>query len=148
MSKALDIATAMAAHLNAVATLAGVEAIVDRQLDIATEVQKRVFLTRGKSGGKGAMITVFYLGFDNPDASGAAAATVTRNYLVTVYAAPVMATGNVPADDLLESAAAALHLWEPSEAHGIAEIHVVSGVARADTDFLIYDLTAKITSRL
>lgn len=148
MSKAHDIATAMAAQLNASADLEGVEAIVDRQLDITTEVNKRVFMARGKSGGKGAMITIFYLGFENPDPSGAAAPTVTRNYLVSVYGAPVLATGNTPADDLLETTATVLHLWEPEEAAGMAEIHIASGVARADAEFLIYDLTVRVISRL
>lgn len=148
MSKAITIATAMTAHLNAVPALAGVEAIVDRQLEIATEIEKRVFLTMGKAKGKGAMITVFYSGFENPTASAANAPVVTRNYLVSIYAAPVMSTGNTPADDLMESAAAALHLWEPAEANGIAEIHVSGGEARPDDDYLIYDLTVKIKSRL
>lgn len=148
MSKANDIAEAMAAQLNAAAGLAGVEALVDRQLDIATEIAKRLQLARGKSAGKGAMITIFYLGFDNSDNSGAQAPTITRNYLVSIYAAPVMATGNAPADDLLETAARELHLWEPAESAGMAEIQVDSGVARADADFLIYDLTVKVISRL
>jgi hypothetical protein len=148
MSKASDIATAMAAQLNAAAALDGVEAIVDRQLDIATEIQKRLSLSRGKSAGKGAMITIFYLGFENPDSSAAGTPNVSRNYLVSVYASPVLNTGNTPADDLLESAAGVLHRWEPLEASGIAEISVVSGVARADAEFLIYDLTVKVFSRL
>lgn len=148
MSKANDIAAAMAVKLNAATALGGVEALVDRQLDITTEISKRLNLARGKSAGKGAMITIFYLGFDNADNSGAQTPTITRNYLVSIYAAPVMATGNTPADDLLETAASVLHLWEPAESAGISEIHVASGVARADADFLIYDLTVKAISRL
>jgi hypothetical protein len=148
MSKAYEIAAGMAAHLNAVAALDGVESIVDRQLDIATEIQKRVFLMAAKGRGKGAMISIFYTGFQNPDASAAATPNITRTYLVSIYGAPTLKSGHTPADDLVETVALHLHRWEPAEAHGIAEIHVLNGEARPDSDYLIYDVEVRVTGRL
>lgn len=149
MSNAIEIANAMAAQLNAADGLSGViEALVDRQLDIVTEIEKRVLMAAGKAKGKGAVITIFYQGFQNPDASGATYPKVTRNYLCSLYAAQVLGTGNTPADDLLELAARALHNWDTDGDDSIDEIHVLSGLARPDDDFLIYDIEVKVMSRL
>lgn len=148
MSKGIRIAEAMVGHINASPGFDGVEAIVDRQLDISTEIEKRLGLALGKSKGKGAVITVFYSGFENPDASGSNAPNVIRNYLVSIYAAPTMSTGNTPADLLMENTAIVLHAWEAAEFEDISQIHVTGGEARPDDDYLIYDLTVKIHSRL
>ena len=148
MSKALDIAEAMAAHLNATAGFDGVPALVDRQLDIGTEIAKRMGLAISSSKGRGGVMTVFYTGFTNPDAGISAAPTVSRSYLVSIYGADVLKSGHTPADDIMELAAHALHQWEPADQFGIAEIHVLNGQARPDADYLIYDLEVRILSRL
>lgn len=148
MSKALDIADGMAAHLNAEAGFDGVQALVDRQLDIAAEIAKRVGMMASKATGRGAVMTIFYTGFANPDASASPAPKISRNYLVSIYGAPVLGSGHTPADDLMELAAATLHHWEPAEQYGIAEIHVLNGQARPDGEYLIYDLEVRIASRL
>jgi len=148
MSKAYDIANGMVAHLSAATGFDGIAILVDRQLDIASEIEKRIALNRGSAKGKGAMITVFYNGFQNPDAYGAPVPKVTRTYQVSVYAAPIIAAGHTPADDLVELAAITLHHWEPAETYGISEIHVFNGTARPDDDYLIYDLEVRVQSRL
>lgn len=148
MSKAYVIGEGMVTWLEAGPALDSVNILVDRQLDLATEIEKALGMNRGQSKGKGAFISIFYNGFENPDASAAAVPSVRRTYQVSIYAAPVIKAGFLPADDLVEAVALRLHQWEPAEDYGISEIHVVSGTARPDDEFLIYDLEVRVQSRL
>lgn len=145
---AFIIASGMAERINSTPLFDGVEAIVDRQLDIETEVAKRVGLSRSAATGKGACITIFYSGFTNPDASAAIYSKIVRTYLVSVYGVQVRKTGHMPVDRLMEEAGRTLHNWEPAEQYGIAEIHVLNGLSRPDSDYLIYDLEVRVLGRI
>lgn len=143
MSKALDIADHIAAHLNGLPALTGVTTLVDRQKDLTAEIGLKV----AKIGG---CVTILYSGFTNPDAAGGGLPRVLRRYDVTIYAKPILAgAGAMPADDILEAVATGLHLWEPDEAvPGFVEIQVSGGGLRGDKKFLIYDLDVEVLSRL
>lgn len=144
MSLALTIADAMAARLNALASLPGAMALVDRQKDVRSEVAARLL----KSAGAAAVI--LYEGFSNPDANGSGLPRVTRRYTLTLYARPIIRdSAEIPADDIIEIIARALHNWEPAEsAAGFFEIHVSGGDLRPDQKYLIYDLDIEVLSRL
>ena len=77
MSKSLQIAEAMAARLNAHLTLGNVSTVVDRQKDIASEINKRVL----KAGG--AVIVILFEGFTNASGAVSGQTSVTRRYTAT-----------------------------------------------------------------
>lgn len=147
MSKAMDIADLMAARLNALATLPGVETIVDRQKDIAAMVATKV----AKAGA--SVITILYEGFTNADGRRSGNVAVIRRYTATIYAKPVLrAEGELAADDIVEIAAAALHDWDPEEEETVGDyfvaIRVTSCDLRPDARHLIYDLDIEADCRL
>lgn len=144
MSKALTIADALAARLNGLSALSGVETFVDRQKDVAVEVAKRV----GKA--TGGCVTILFEGFTNSDPRQSGLPSVTRRYTATVYSRPVLLTaGELPADDIVEGISTALHDWDPDETvAGILQIHVTGGDFRPDFKYLIYDVTIEVKCRL
>lgn len=144
MSKAIDIAEAMASRINALSGVPANVALVDRQKNIQVEVANRV----AKMGG--SAIIILYEGFSNPSAMASGSLNITRRYTVTLYARPILqATDAMPADDLIELVAAALHDWEPDETTaGFGEITVSGCDLRPDKTYFIYDLDVEILSRL
>ena len=144
MSKALNIADAMAARLNALLTLPAGMTLVDRQKDIRAEVAAKV----AKAGGAAAVI--LYEGFSNSSPASSSQLRITRRYTVTIYSKPVLRDATeISADDIVETIARSLHDWEPEEsADGIGEISVTGCDLRPDAKFLIYDLDIEILSRL
>lgn len=143
MSKAITIAEAMVDRLNALSTLPGISAFVDRQKDVVSEVAKRVAI------GSGAAIVVLYEGFSNPTANASGSVSVTRRYTVSVYSKPILRGDEMPADDIVEIVASSLHDWEPDEGTvQFAEIKVTGGDLRPDAKYLIYDLDIECLSRL
>jgi hypothetical protein len=144
MSTGIQIAQAMADRLNALATLPDVHAIVWKQKDITSELQRRT----GKTGG--ALIVILYAGFINPDTVAGVHLSVTRRYTVSVFSQPVLrGAASTTADDIVEIVARSLHNWEPDEATtGTAEIRVASCDIRPDNQYLIYDLEIETTTRL
>lgn len=139
MSKAMDIAQAMADRLNGLETLPDVETIVDRQKDIAAHVAKQV------ARGAGAAITILYEGFSNSDRSGAANLKVTRRYTISIFSKPVLREAEATAaDDIVETAAVALHRWEAP----FGEIVLTGCDMRPDTRYLIYDLDVEVLTSL
>jgi hypothetical protein len=144
MSKAIDIADAMAARLNALTTLPGVEAIVWRQKDFTNELAQKT------SRVGGALIVILYSGFANSSDAAAVHLNVARRYTVSIFAKPVIrTTRDLAADDIVETVAATLHNWEPDETlTGAAEIKVSGCELRPDTQYLIYDLDLEVLSRL
>jgi hypothetical protein len=148
MSIGITIAEAMVERLASSGGFRGVTVLVDQQLDIDTEIEKALGMAAGKAKGAGAFVSVFYEGFANPDSSGANNPVIIRSYQVSIYAAPILSSSNQPADSLMETAATVLHSWEPGELGGISEITVKSGLARPDNNYLIYDLSVEVSSRL
>lgn len=139
MSKAIDIADAMAARINAIPGVSEDIALVDRQKNIQAEVATRV----NKS--TGAAITILYEGFSNSATNASGLLTITRRYSVSLYARPVLQTSTaMPADDLIEEVARRLHDWEPED----CEINVTGCDMRPDKTYLIYDLDVEVLSRL
>jgi hypothetical protein len=142
MSKALDIADAIAARLNALNLLGGQKVIVWKQKDIAGEVKAQV------ERGIGSSMMLFYEGFDQEGAANGVYPAVTRNYTLRILSRPVLGIGKPTADALLESAALSLHQWDPAEVSGISEIIAPKGALVEDDEHLIYDLTLTVKSKL
>jgi hypothetical protein len=144
MSKAMDIADAIAARINVNMRLPDVSAFVDRQKDVRAEVAKRV----AKAGG--AAIVILYEGFSNSASNGAVNPNITRRYTVTIFAKPVLrAADETPAADIEEIVAKCIHNWEPDESKvGSVEFRVAGSDLRPDGQFLIYDLDVEALSRL
>lgn len=144
MSKAIEIAEAMVKRLNAQIALREVTAMVDRQKDMASELQKRVL----QAGG--IVVSVLYEGFSNPNGSATGNASVTRRYTVSVYAKPILLDAySSPADTIVERVARALHNWDIAEnSADAAEILVTDCDLTPDRTFLVYDLDVICLSRL
>ena len=144
MSKAIDIANAMAARINAISGIPSNLAVVDRQKDIRVEVAHRVLK------GTGSAIIILYEGFSNPAPMASGLLNITRRYSVTLYARPILQDAEVvAADELIELVARELHNWEPDEASaGFGEIIVTGCDLRPDKSYFIYDLDLEVLSRL
>jgi len=142
MSKALTIADAIAARLDSLQLLAGQKVLVWKQKDIAGEVKARV------ERGIGTALMLFYEGFEQEGAANGVYPSVLRNYTLRVLSRPVLQPGKPTADALLESAALSLHQWEPAENTGISEIIAPRAALVDDDEFLIYDLTLTVKSKL
>ena len=143
MSKSLQIADAMAARLNAHLTLGNVSTVVDRQKDIASEINKRVL----KAGG--AVIVILFEGFTNASGAVSGQTSVTRRYTVSIYSKPVLRDGETPADDIVELVAKILHNWDIDETTTqAAEITVTGCDMLPDRNYLIYTLDVECASRL
>ena len=80
MSRSSNISQAMADRLNALPALSGVETLVDKQKNILATVNLKV----AKAGGMA--VVIFYQGFDNPNAAASGLVSITRHYLVSIYA--------------------------------------------------------------
>jgi hypothetical protein len=144
MSRSANIAAAMAARLNALPALSGVETLVDKQKAILPTINLKL----AKAGGM--VIVIFYQGFDNTSAAASGLVTITRHYLVSVYARPVLQDATeADAESVVETVAVSLHDWEPDEtAAEFSQIAVKGCDLRPDNKFLIYDLNFEVLSRL
>lgn len=142
MSKALTIADAIAARLDALNLLGGQKVLVWKQKDITGEVKARL------ERGLGSALMLFYEGFEQDGNASGSYPAVTRNYTLRILSRPVLQPGKPTADELMESAALSLHQWDPAEAAGIAEIIVPKGSIIEDDEHLIYDLTLTVKSKL
>jgi hypothetical protein len=144
MSRANDIANAMAGRLNDDLRRLACEALVDNQKDIGAEVTKKV----SKTGG--AALVILYQGFTNPNANASTASSIVRRYTVSLYATPIiLGDPGWTADDLIEEAAKSLHNWEPDESvYRIEQISVIECDLRPDSKYLIYDLDVEILSKM
>jgi hypothetical protein len=91
---------------------------------------------------------LFYDGFSQAAGHAAPYPAVERNFTLRILSRPVLQPGKPTADSLLEACAISLHHWEPNEASGISEITVPRGTLIDDDEFLIYDLTLTVKSRL
>lgn len=150
MSLANDIAVEMVERLLALDTysrdhhrdaMETVPVIVDRQADIETEIDRAVKFAKGA----GAIVTIFYAGFRNADATGAGYARILRRYVVSVYAVPILRRKESPADDVIEACAYHLHHWDGTDL--IDEINILTGDARPDPEYLVYDLDVEVAGK-
>lgn len=142
-SKWLDLSDAIATRLGDVAALAGVDIIVDRQKDLATEVNKAV------AKAKGAAIVILWAGSENED-EAAGGPRLACDYEITVVCRPVIRGEATPADELVEAVCKSLHHWLP-EAGGIDSYQrmIVRRVGLfPDTRLLVHQIDARITLQL
>jgi hypothetical protein len=143
MSRALDLAEAMAARLNdePALYLAGFETLVDRQKDLTFAVDAQL------AKNAGGCIIITYDGFTNPDKRPTPTPVVTRNYSVRVIARPILrGPDEMPADDICELAARALQNSQPEGAATL--IRVGAATLTSDATYLVYLLTVEVESRL
>jgi hypothetical protein len=107
MSAFYDTADAMAARLQADAALYGVEIVVDRQRDIASELRKSI----GKQTGQG-VIVITWTGGQNADENNSLVRILT-NFTATGFFKPVIHRNETPADEIIEAVCKSLHGWIP-----------------------------------
>ncbi len=152
MSRMLDLATAIQQRLKAWPALAGIDVLLDRQLDVESLMAAKV------AQGKGAAIAVFWAGAANRnlDTSGP---LLRCRYTISIFARPVLRRGAATADDLAEAAMKALHHWVPALTqevdgepvttpiggpHAAAEVKVIAcDLASRDERFVIYEVAAE-----
>jgi hypothetical protein len=143
MSSMLDAADAIKARLEAQATLAGVDVIVDRQKDILSAVAAAIGKTKGNA------ITILWEGFGVPDPNTSGPRILSR-YSIRTWSMPVVerarkAPGDVIlADTIVVSICKALHHWMPTEAHIFGEMTVTGGDLVPDPRWLSYEINAEI----
>lgn len=146
MSQALDISelirtrlltAPVAGELPTPLDITGLEVIVDRQKDILSEVTKAV------AKAKGTAIVILYEGFKVDD-EDAGQPRLTGTYNVCVWSKPIIAGGNLPADEVLESVILRLWQWIPQGSHCNEEALVTNGGLVPDRKFLKYDCEVTI----
>lgn len=142
MSQFFTTADAIAAMLEAVPALSGMAIIVDRQKDIAAELQKHL----GKTNGGCLIVT--WTGGTNEDESGDGP-RFASTFTVTGFFKPVLRRGETPADDIIEAAAEALHDWRrPAKPH-VQDRLIVTAISPFDSaEFLAYRINLKTTDQL
>jgi hypothetical protein len=140
VSRMLDIADAMKARLESRAGLAGVDVVVDRQKDIATQIAASL----GKA--KGSLITILFEGFAVPDRNGSGP-QVTARYTLRTWSRPILES-ETPADVLVEEIAKGLHHWIPEGLHAFGEMSITGGDFVPDPRWLSYELEAEVTLKL
>jgi hypothetical protein len=140
VSRVLNIADAIKTRLESRPALAGVDVIVDRQKDLSTLVAK------GVGRAKGSCITILWDGFSVPDAN-ASGPQVTSRYTLRTWSRPII-NDEVPADELVEEVAKALHHWIPEGVHSFGEMTITGGDFTPDAKWLIYEVEAQVTLKL
>jgi hypothetical protein len=154
MSRMLDLATAIQQRLAAWPALAGIDVLLDRQLDVESLMAAKV------AQGKGAASAVFWAGAANRNLDTPGPLLRCR-YTVSIFARPVLRRGSATADDLAEAAMKALHHWIPtltsapdgtgavtvtpvSGWHAQGEIQVIScDLSARDERFVIYEVSTE-----
>jgi len=140
MSRVLDIAELIKARLESRPALAGVDIVVDRQKDLATVVSKGV----GKA--KGCCVTILFEGFQVPDRN-TPGPQVRPRYTLRVWSRPII-KDDLPADEVVEEIARALHHWIPEGLHAYGEMTVTGGDLVPDKTWLIYEIETEMTLKL
>lgn len=136
MSKFLDTADAMKAHLEDAIDSSELAIIVDRQKDIQSEVDKHLVKL------KGGVAAIEFLSANNSAAVGDAL-NLQADYSVTLITTPILRAGKTPAADLLERICKALNGWqEDAQAHCYNKVHVKSVRLIQNPRFLIYQIKA------
>lgn len=113
------------------------EIIIDRQKSILPTVRLAV----AKAGG--TAISILWLGGRVADAN-ARTPRIEHRYTVTVWSKPIIAGGNLPADDVVESAINRLWHWRPQGGHAFGEARPENVGMVPDKSFLIYDFEVVI----
>jgi hypothetical protein len=148
MSKALDNAdlirtrllTAPAAgELATRIDITGVDVIVDRQKNILNKVAAAV----GKS--KGTAIVILWGGFVTSD-ENASKPRLESRYTISVWSKPVIAQGDLAADDVMEAVIRRIWHWRPGGPHAHGEARVKDGGIVPNASYLIYDCEVVIPS--
>jgi hypothetical protein len=146
MSHALDIADLIAARLAAAPAtgelavtqdITGCPILVDRQKNLLSDIQKAV----GKTGG--TAIVILWQGFTSVDDNAGTPRLLLR-YTISVWSKPILTSGDLPADDIMETILRRLWQWLPESGHAFGEMKLKSGGLVPDSRFLIYDCEVSV----
>ena len=143
MSKLLDQADAIAAHLTAnVPELAGVDVVVDRQKDLGNEVKQAV----GKA--KGAVVIVSAASGRNTT-PGNKVLSFSSVLSVAVVSKPAKRKGQTLAMDIVEALMKSLHHHKTDLAkHCNKRVEVLSWKLLPSPTYLIYEIQASIPTTI
>lgn len=142
MSAWLDVAEDMARRLRGINALTGVEVIVDRQKDVRAAIAVAV------AKATGCAITILWTGAQNKDTRAEYTYRSGGSYTLRVWAKPIIAGRETPADDVAEAVATALQGWipcgeeSPNKRDRKVEVGDIDMVP--DRDFLIYEIPASV----
>lgn len=135
MSAFYNAAEAIAIHLSGLSALVNVPVLVDRQKELATELR----LALGKQNG--ALAVVSWAGASNDDLT-AEGPQLKCSYTVTLFSKPVIKTNEIPADDVMEAMATALHDYRLISTDPHRHRLLVAGIEPIPhEELLIYQLT-------
>lgn len=145
MSKALDLADEMAAYLETLPELSGIDVIVDRQKDIETEILKAV------EKSKGAAVVILYVGGKNIHKDGKQFLYKKHKYSISVHCLSMIQTEDqMPADDIVETVELAMNGWKsPSNTKRCQDVvHVEGDELVPHESLLIYDVQMSLAAVL
>jgi hypothetical protein len=126
-------ADALQTHLAAVADLAGIDVVVDRQKNILSEVAKSV------AKAKGAAIVIMLDGWADPPEGEA---TYLRlRYSVSLWTLPVLRSGAIAEAVALGAMVRAIQGWKPSSTN-CSRWHVGGGTAIESKTYHVYEFPA------
>jgi hypothetical protein len=142
MSKFYDTAQALATHLSTVPSLKHVPVMVDRQQELSSELRKAI----GKQSGCLAVVT--WAGAKNEDLSSDGP-NFTTTYTVHLFSKPVIRAGEIPADDVMQAIATALHDYRVKPTDPYSARLVVTDIDPVPhEELLIYQLTLTTPNQL
>lgn len=138
MSSFLTMADAVAAHLQTVAELDGIDILVDRQKNLDVEISKRI------AGAKGAVVTILWVGGKVPNPKAKILA-FDNALSIAVRTLPILRDGMTAADDLVEIIAKAIHHFNPNPDGPNAcrrRVEVIGAELSPDPKHLVYEIAA------
>jgi hypothetical protein len=138
MSDWLDKSDALATYLGTLTALAGIDIVVDRQLDISSHI------AAAKAKRAGVLISILWTGGRNPDRK-AARLRMGGRYSVFIITRPRIRAGETPADDIVETVATALHGWcqDPGPNNLTRRLEVIDVAIVPDAALLIHEITCE-----
>lgn len=138
MSLFLDIADAMARHIEASIPKEELAVVVDRQKDLSAELAKHL----GKVSG--GVLIIEFLGASSNDLD-AYPPNMSASYQLTLWAKPVLRKGKTSALGLVETICRLLHHWRGEDYHCYSDLFIESCNLVASREALIYAIKAKKT---
>ncbi|MEM1083223.1 MAG: hypothetical protein AAGI48_03805 [Verrucomicrobiota bacterium] len=140
MSKWLDRADLLKAHLEGVAGLSEIPVEVDRQKDINSVIAGAI------AEASGACITILWTGGGNPDPKSNDLRMGGR-FTVTVNGLEILREGATPLDEIAETVAEAMHDWNPNADdpnHRTHRLYVTDIQLAPHEHFLVYEIEGEI----
>lgn len=134
MSKIIDTAEALKAHLETIIAQDELFIVVDKQKDISAEVQKNLAKV------KGGAASIEYVSMINTAGVGDDL-NMKASYVISLVTKPILRTGNTPTADLLERIVRAVNGWQVDTSRPCSNSALVKSVNLVpNPQFLIHQI--------